>query len=672
MKDIVLSYESKPSASTVNDPAWLEVAKQIVVAIVSSVVKGFTEAATQAGKELFSMFTVERLTAALTNYAREQAGAWASKAILDAGHQEWLATALHAFGLDVEDLLTVSRNALDKGFAVLTTELSSAWRKSGESAISSNIAMQGTIQDLGRMQAESLGEWTLYEAMNYKAEEEKNRMLTSAIFTETEEKISGKAKLTYAEQVATLREKADQELDAHIPGVIKSLGAHLKPVQDWMNEIALTARDSILYLLVPRVPVDYEHVGAAAAGALATAMGMGFAAHGVATAVDLLHPIKRTGVGTLAAFLADMAGFAAIARETWYEDLKNFLGTPYHHYSLRYFRPTLPDAMTLQMMAVKPDILMDDFRRGMEYWGFSNSWIDAIQRTMYKEPRYFELSMLMEDASASPAWLYKKFRRQGYTGEDSEIAVGGMMSKVLRPYLAEYRYALTNLRTEGYISEDQFDNLLEPLMLRSEARALLIKAARFRYVKDFTNDSVSMFTEMFSKDLIDGDDFRISLSALGIEETKRELIINRQIVKRQGKVAAIEKTEVKKEIRKQQQIIQDIYINYYRTGSINENELYSALVFAGISAEIATLTVELEKQKKITVETKKAVYTYESEQEKIRKKYETAYISLFRDDVIDADILYSYLKALGYEDDYVSAIVETEEYKKIKPAKVDI
>jgi hypothetical protein len=692
--DIVLVYDEYGKATEVKDPAWLEVAAQLVVAVVTSIVKGLGEAAVQAGRDLLEMLTVERLTASLTNYAREQAGTWVTKTILDAGHQEWLGTALHAFGLDMEDLLTISNNALDRGFTVMTTELSAAFRESGmtEEGVSNSFgplflgisdglgghlgnvssAIGSTLQENAQMQTNALGQWSLYETQNYNSQEEINRMNISAIFTDTEERVRARSQYSSEEQVAAMRRSAEEELSAHLPGVMRTLGDKIRPFQNWLNEITLTARDSFFYLLVPGLPVSYEHVGVTALSAFGAAVGMGLTAHAVATAADLLHPIKQTGLPQIAAFIADMAGFGAIAKATWYTDLTHFLSIPYKHYSLKYFRPTLPDAMTLQMMAVKPDIRMEDFRRGMEYWGFNNSWIDAIQRTMYKEPRYFELSMLMEDANASPAWLYKKFRRQGYVEADAEIAVGGMMSKVLRPYLQEYRIALQYLYTEGYLTEEQFDAQLGPLLLRSEAHSLLKKAARFRYLKAYTDDSVSMFTDMYVKDLIDDEDFSVSLAGLGIAPEKRNLLVTKQVIKKQAKIAKEERADIKKQIRQQQAIMQDIYIASYRSGNIDENTLYSALVFAGISAEIATLTVELEKQKRIMTETKKAVYTVESEQESIRKKYESGYITLYRNDIIDEDTLTAYLKGLDLEDDYVAAVVETEYYKKLRPEAVDV
>lgn len=130
MEDIYISWSEYTShAQGVTDPAWTEVAGQIIVSIVTGILRGMKEAAVTAGKDLLQMLSVERLTAALTNYAREQTAGWISKTILDAGHSEWMTTFLHAFGLDVEDLLTAANHALDRGFVVMAENLSSTWRE---------------------------------------------------------------------------------------------------------------------------------------------------------------------------------------------------------------------------------------------------------------------------------------------------------------------------------------------------------------------------------------------------------------------------------------------------------------------------------------------------------------------------------------------------------------
>jgi ribosomal protein S13 len=638
--------------------------------VLQGIWNAFRQAAVETGKELLTMFTVDRLTAALTNYMREQAGTWATKTILDAGNQEWLAKALHAFGLDAEDLIEASRRVLDSGFATLTGEMSTVLRKSSEDRVSAERLTSQTLRDNALLSAENLGTWSLYQSTNYASEEEKTRMLTSAIFSETDEKIRGKANLTYSEQVSALRSKADEEIDAHLPGVIKTLGAHLKPIQDWMNNISLTARDSIFYLLVPRVPVDYEHVGATGMAAFTSAFSLGLAAHGVAAAVDLLHPLKATHVNQLAAFLANMAGFGAISKETWYEDMRNFLGTPYMHYSRRYFRPTLPRERDLLEMMTEGDILYEDYERAMQYWGYRDPWIKPLLTQAYRDISPFQLALCLEDPVVSPADLYKMCRSANLEPHDCEVMTNSLNKKSLTTYIIAVKAALVNLRKEGYITEEQLDTQLEPLELRSEANTLIKKEARLKYLFDFTSDSLSMFTDMYNKDLLDEDDFRIALTSLGIEEAKRNLIINRATVKKTAKIVAAEKTQIKKEIRKQQELIEDIYIAEYRASTISEEALYNALVFSGISAEIATLTVELEKQKKTTVEKKKAISAYESEQEKIRKKYESAYIGLFRDDLIDVDTFTDYMRMLEYEDDYITAIIDTETYKKQTPQAI--
>lgn len=685
--EIILQYERTDA-----DPPILSILVQIATGIVTGIGRGLIEAGRDAMREALRLATIEKFTGAAVEYLREQAGTWAAKTIIDASNQEWMIKTLHAFGLDVEDLIEVSKNVVDKMGDTMYTSIIDGFSKAGfdtktigvdigkalglheqatASAISaSSYATTSSIDRHQELMAQAQEEMTIYQVNANREEQYLNRQTTREIFTETEDKVRARERYAGEERIKQSRGATGSWAEEELPGIAEKAKTVLRPIQDKLNEIILDTRNTIYSMLVPRLPVSYEHVGVTAASAFVSAMGLGFGAHALAVAADLLHPLKLTAVPQLAAFLADMAGFGAIARATWYEDMRNFLGIPYRYYSLRYFRPTLPREIDLQTMAVKPDIRIEDFRRAMEYHGYSDAWVNAIERTMYREPRYFELSIMLEDAHTRLDWLYKKCRRAGYTPEDADIFVEGLLSKVLRPYFAAYRMAVMKNFKEGYINEAQFDQFLIPLRLRSEAHALLKKAARLEYIYDYTSDTIKMFTDMYDKDLITREDFELSLNGLGIRPERVELIINRVDVKKRARVAREEERAVKAAIRKRQSLLTRLYILSYQSGHIDKDKLISLLEFAGIDTELATITAELEEEKRQLVETRKAFRTIETEQQRTAKKYEKGYIDLFRKDLITSDVLRQHLLGLGFEEDYVDAVVYTEQIKKLQPASV--
>jgi len=689
-KEIRLEYASGPA----DPPSIWPVIWSIVSSVLSGIANALVGAATEFAKETLSLFTVERLIGVGTQYLREQAATWMTKTLSDAGSQEWIANFLHAFGLDFEDLLAAGKNALDKGFGVLTSELMTTLKEMKvldkgafdllglvigthkddvtKSIVSSGQATQRALAGHASVIADAYKSWTMFSTSNFSSEEAKMRAQLEAIFADTPERIVARAQLEQDQYLATIVDTTDERINENLPKVIKGLGGIVRPLQNFLNEFMLTARNSLYYILVPQIPVSYEQVGVSALSAYATAFGLGLTSHGVAVAADLLHPLKATGLPQLAAFLADMAGFSAIARATWYTDLSNFLSTPYKHYSLRYFRPTLPRDSELTRLYAEGCIKEEDFDRAMQYWGYSDAWIRAYKKDVFRDPRHYELSMIAEDATINTAWIYRELRDAGYSPEDSPALAHAIVRRSLRSYLDAYRKALMYLFKKGYMSEDQFDAQLDLLELSSEAYFLTKKVARFGFIEDYTDDSVTMFSDMYDKDLIDDADFEMSLAALGIVAEKRAIIVARARIKKTARVAKEEKVEVKKLIRKKQETIIDTYVLAYRAGTLDEDGLLAALRFAGVENELATLTVELERQKRLLTETRKEAATKESRSREAIKKYQQGYVELFRKDLIDAETLGRYLKELGLEDDYIASVIELETLKKIKPESVTI
>jgi hypothetical protein len=686
---VILDYSALEGGGAHLAPAsvwgWIwEVLKGIAGAIAGSL----TQALVGTAKELASMLTLNNLIGVGVNYLKEQASTWLTKAMTDIGHQEWLANFLHAVGLDFEDLLQAGHNALNAGFNVLTTDLTNALKEAKmldkgavdligmvlgdhKNALTSALtaSAEGTqvaLTSHASVLTRALADWSMFAAQSRAADEEKLRATIAAVFEDTPERIAARAELSSSAQFQKLSSTAAEQLESKLPGIIGTAERTLRPLQKVLNDVVLSGRNILYSMLVPEIPVSFEHVGATAVSALGSAIGLGFVAHGLAVAADLVHPLKATALPQIAAFIADMAGFGAVARETWYEDMKNFLGTPYHHFSLRYFRPTIPRDSELCRLFSEMCISEDDFRRGMQYWGYRDEWISAYLRDVYRDPSARDIALMLENPVLSSSDVYAILRDGAYSPKSSEIFTRALRKKSLSPYMAAYRQALQDLYAEGYISESQIDDQLDPLELSSEAYFLVKKVAQFQYVKKYLDAQIKLFQDMCEKGLISDEEFQTALAALGIPPEKTTLLSSSLQVKKRARVVSEEKKEIEAQIRKQQQLVAQSYILAYRAGSIDESGLRAALVFAGYSEELATITAEVERQKKAVVSAKKTAATAERQANEILRNYEAGYITLFRKDMIDAETLRTYLASLGLAEDYITSVLELEAIKKEK------
>ncbi|HYA48691.1 MAG TPA: hypothetical protein VEG35_03245, partial [Burkholderiales bacterium] len=370
---------------------WPEV-WNVITSIVSSIAQAFIKTVTTAAKELAAMLTLDRVVGVGVNYAKQQASTWLTHSVMNLGHQQWLANLLHAMGLDFSDLLRVGKDAIGAGFNQLNIGVMSTLKEVGllstagtqklglsidkhalllnqTLGVSAGIT-QRALGDHAALMMKAQGDWTMFTARNYSAEEEKNRAWDAAIFLDTPERIRDRSLIDAQTGPPAMSSTLERLVYDSIWDRVASQAAGLRVLMDNLNGVILTARQVMYAALVGEGPISYEHVGAYGLAAFSTAFTLGITAHAISVTADLVHPLKATGIPQLAAFMADMAGFAAIAKDTWYEDLRNFLGTPYKHYSLRSFRPTLPAAPEVLDLFSQNLVLENDVDKALGYHGF--------------------------------------------------------------------------------------------------------------------------------------------------------------------------------------------------------------------------------------------------------------------------------------------------------------
>ena len=370
-------------------------------------------------------------------------------------------------------------------------------------------------------------------------------------------------------------------------------------LKDQFTNLIGLAYKEIMEKATSLVPVTPERSAGIAAGMFGAAVGFGALAHGMALSVEAIPNLKYMGVHYLSAFVARMGSFGTISSATMGVIAALAIREPFGYYMKSILRPTQPREMDLQMMAVKPDIDLNTFRQGMKYQGYSDFWIDAFERTMYHEPRYFELSMLGEDEAATDEWLYTKARRGGYSEEDAVVFVSSLIKKVTRDQRKEFYKQAFNAFKEGYISIDQFKENLDYLGIRPEAKELSIQAAKMAYEADLYKELVSTYRKAFTSDLITEEEYRVSLSTLGMTGERIDAIIELEWVKKRPKILKAERKEIEAAWREIQAKYSRVYIESFRRGLITEDQLATYLAAIGMEERAARATARYEAIKLI-------------------------------------------------------------------------
>ncbi len=443
-----------------------------------------------------------------------------------------------------------------------------------------------------------------------------------------------------------------------------SRGAVVEFVKEGYSEIEQYLR--------AQAPITPQKVPAVAAATLGTAIAFGTAAHLSSSFFEFAHPLKSLGLHQMSAFLADMGSFSAISAGSMGVMIATAVRQPFMYYAQDIFRPLIASEMDLQIMAVKPDITMEDFRRAYAFHGYSDRWIDAIQTTMFKEPRYFELSFMLEDANASQDWLYKKARRGGYSVEDSNIFVPGLIKKVLRTQRQDLYVAVGRLYKEGYIDDAQFDEMLAPLELRSEALPLAKQAAAAQFLYDNIYELSRLLREEYIKEVITLGDLEVALTSLGISDAKIDLLLASAMVKKMPKPKHIEKKEADKEAAKMQRKYVTLYTQQYRKELLSADELQTNLVMIGLTPEMAGITVSLEKTRRLEVPSVVKARTTAKANKESQKIYTALYKEQFRDKEISEEELTFYLMTIGYPPEDAVGMVRLEQAKAYTPPSIEL
>jgi len=372
------------------------------------------------------------------------------------------------------------------------------------------------------------------------------------------------------------------------------------PLEKKIEAAGLKVFDYGMKTILGAGEVTPERAMGVATRALTTALGFGITAHAMSVGFEMCHPLKSLGFHQMTAIIAQLGAFGPLTGATLGQVYYSALRQPMSYAVNKVTRSKLPDEMTLQIMAVKPDIKIEEFRDIMKYHGYSDYWIDRIEATMYHEPRYFELKMMSEDESASEDWLRLKSRRGGFSEADTKVMVSSYIKGATRMQRLDYYKQVFYAYKEGWMSRAEFDKNLDSLELRADAKEFSARAAERAYLNGFVKSYASYWLSSYAKDLISSHDLETHLVLLGMVPSKVSLSVAEAKVKKYKKPAVEEPPDLEPVMAKARAKYSQAYIELYRRELIGIDELEVYLVQLGIHPELAAATAFLEAARSAT------------------------------------------------------------------------
>jgi len=329
------------------------------------------------------------------------------------------------------------------------------------------------------------------------------------------------------------------------------------------------------------------------------ALGAGIAAHAASVASEILYPTKTLGINQAIGMIAELGSFGPIAAATLGQVHYSALRRPMGYYVDSITRSRLPDEFMLQQMVFEGVLSEAEFKNTLKYYGYSDKWIERYWPTMFGDPRYFELSMMIEDQMASDAWIKNRVKELGYEPDVNEVMEKGLIKKAIRTQRQDYYKQAFNLFKEGMVPREYFNKVLDELEFRPEARAFAVKSAELAYLYDVTTDEIKYWTDSYLKDLVTDDDLALRLSLLGLNRWRVNLHVRLAHVRKYKRPAAEDPAELEKVMSQARAKYSQAYVELYRKGYIESDTLYGYLVELGIAEELAEATRFLEETRKL-------------------------------------------------------------------------
>jgi len=485
-----------------------------------------------------------------------------------------------------------------------------------------------------------------------------------------------------AELLASVRQLGTDFLAAAGPAISRGVPSVLGGITDSLTAILESGLAGVQNIVLGQGQITPERASEVGVRAFMVAAGLGATAHALATAIELLHPLRYVGLHYLSGFIAEMGGYSAISGALMGTMARVAIAFPMQYYIQARTRPVLPTAGDLQAMHRKHSLSPSEFGENMAYQGYSQFWIDRYIEYLPSDPRLFEILRLAEtgipdtepDAAAIPLlqrlgiryagnrdwWLQMKMALAGYNWIDIPKLVQCVryrMTNTERTRLISS--ASVNFRN-GYMTESDFRAELAAAGKQPEQIDWKIRAERLSALRDDINDLVKLFTDQYLKDILTEGDLRVALVNSGLTPRKADILTARASIRKMPKPTDPTRAEEEKALRTFQTKASQLYKEQYKADLITAEEYGQALRAIGIRDNVAWVTVEIEATKRGAQTRKVAIKESAQATVRVQRARERLYREQFRTGQITSETYYRQLIEAGTLPDEARATTSLE------------
>lgn len=357
-------------------------------------------------------------------------------------------------------------------------------------------------------------------------------------------------------------------------------------------ESILTLHDDTIANLV-NVQPGQEEAGITALLNEAITAGMG--AHLGAVLSEAIDPLKQLGFPTMAALLAQFAGFAEILAGWIGVEISEKVAKPHRYAMAAQARSTQYDARTAAMLEARGLIPAGSSAQYMIWAGYADALQGPLLAAAYRpvQPRMF--ATLLQDEPFPSATVASALAFAGLRPADQAFLLAQLELASSKNVRQQFLMASVRAAELGTITAQELTSDMNLLNYSQDAQSwvqLTVATRRLEQLAELYRKSVS---EAYKYGLITDAQYVPALENIGISYADAEAHYAIDSIAKQGKALLAAERAAARLLTQQERAAQRAAIEGFRNGSLNAVELAAALAATGQDPTVTGLVVAYEE-----------------------------------------------------------------------------
>ncbi len=328
------------------------------------------------------------------------------------------------------------------------------------------------------------------------------------------------------------------------------------PFRDFLTNIFTRLWDEVLDDPALNAPVLPEGTPALSKTFFIKALQAGQSAHLMAVAAESFSPLKYLGLGQMAAFLGDMAGFGKIGGAMMGAVETATLAKPMGYLINQRTRPVIPGLLELKSLAAEyamvPRSQLESYLRpggdltGLEslnraefhkwgaYSGYSEEWLDKMGSTIHRPASRFVMRDIVDQGIWDESYFRRELASSGYNVETIGYSLSSLRRFAVKDEVSYLQSESTFDFLDGFVDEAQYRADLAALGLQPVAIEARVQGALSRRSRTWQKQRMGYLVTAAVGRRISIEDLSDELTRMGLVEERRlnaleEVQLRRQV-----------------------------------------------------------------------------------------------------------------------------------------------